>query len=165
MYLSKMVYSYIHFKFLTVFQHFLNIFVSYLNTILKKITLILSLSLIFIVEIIKDSEHPHLYWSGSGRVSQEIAISGSYQQVLLGFHQQKCLDLVAPYGMDPQLRQYLNGFSFSHCPTLCPCTCFRQEQFFFYLCIVFIYVQHVLAIALSFFLSFFLIFYNSRLKF
>jgi hypothetical protein len=31
-------------------------------------------------------EHLHLYWSGSGRASQETAISGSCQQVLLGIH-------------------------------------------------------------------------------
>jgi hypothetical protein len=29
-------------------------------------------------------KHPHLYWSGSSRASQETAVSGSYQQVLLG---------------------------------------------------------------------------------
>lgn len=29
-------------------------------------------------------EHPHLYWSGSGRASQETAVSGSCQQALLG---------------------------------------------------------------------------------
>ena len=44
-------------------------------------------------------KHLHLYWSGSGRASQETAISGSYQQALLGIS--KCLGLVAAYGMDP----------------------------------------------------------------
>jgi hypothetical protein len=29
-------------------------------------------------------KHMHLYWSGSGRASQETAISGSYQQALFG---------------------------------------------------------------------------------
>jgi hypothetical protein len=29
-------------------------------------------------------EHPHPYWSGSGRVSQETAVSGPCQQALLG---------------------------------------------------------------------------------
>jgi hypothetical protein len=33
-----------------------------------------------------DSEHPHLYLSGSGRASQERDISGSVQQVLHGIH-------------------------------------------------------------------------------
>jgi hypothetical protein len=31
-------------------------------------------------------EHPHLYWSGFGRASQETAITGSCLQVLLGIH-------------------------------------------------------------------------------
>jgi hypothetical protein len=31
-----------------------------------------------------DCEHPHLYWSGSGRASQETAVSGSCQQAFLG---------------------------------------------------------------------------------
>ena len=31
-----------------------------------------------------DGEHPRLYWSGSGRTSQETAISGSCQQAILG---------------------------------------------------------------------------------
>ena len=31
-------------------------------------------------------EHPPLYFSGSGRASQEIAISGSCQQALLDIH-------------------------------------------------------------------------------
>jgi hypothetical protein len=31
-------------------------------------------------------EHPPLYLSGTGRASQEIAISGSYKQALVGIH-------------------------------------------------------------------------------
>jgi hypothetical protein len=31
-----------------------------------------------------DCEHPHLYWSGFAKASQETAISGSCQQALLG---------------------------------------------------------------------------------
>ena len=31
-----------------------------------------------------DCEHPLLYFPGTGRVSQEIAISGFYQQALVG---------------------------------------------------------------------------------
>jgi hypothetical protein len=33
-----------------------------------------------------DCEHPLLYLSGTGRASQEIAISGSCQQALVGIH-------------------------------------------------------------------------------
>ena len=31
-------------------------------------------------------KHPHLFYSGSGRASQETTISGSFQQALLGIH-------------------------------------------------------------------------------
>ena len=33
-----------------------------------------------------DCEHPHLYWSGSGRASQETAVSVSCPQALLAIH-------------------------------------------------------------------------------
>ena len=33
-----------------------------------------------------DCEHPTLYLSGSGRASQETAISGSFQQAFLSIH-------------------------------------------------------------------------------
>jgi hypothetical protein len=36
---------------------------------------------------------------------------------------------VSACGMDPQMGQFLEGFSFSFCFTLCPCISFRQEQF------------------------------------
>jgi hypothetical protein len=75
-------------------------------------------------------EHPHLYWSGSTRASQETAIPGSCQQVLLGIHKMwMCLGLVSADGMDPQVGQSLYGLSFSLCSILCPCISFRQEQF------------------------------------
>jgi hypothetical protein len=36
---------------------------------------------------------------------------------------------VAAYRMDPQVRQSLDGLSFSLCSILCPCISFRQEHF------------------------------------
>jgi len=37
-------------------------------------------------------EHLHQYWSGTGRASQEMAVSGSCQQALLGIsNTKKCL--------------------------------------------------------------------------
>ena len=57
-------------------------------------------------------EHPHLYWSGTGRASQETAILGSCQQALLGISNSIwvwCL----------QVGQSLDGLSFSLCSTLC----------------------------------------------
>jgi hypothetical protein len=65
-------------------------------------------------------EHSPLYLSGTGRASQETAISGTFQQVLAGIHT-KCLGLVTVYGMNPQLGQSLDGLSFSVCSTLCFC--------------------------------------------
>ena len=35
---------------------------------------------------VDDCGHPPLYLSGSGRASQETALSGSFQQALLGIH-------------------------------------------------------------------------------
>jgi hypothetical protein len=66
-------------------------------------------------------KHPHLYRSGSGKASQETVGSSSCQEEILG--------LVSSDGMDPQVGQSLNGLSFSICSTFCPCTSFRQEQF------------------------------------
>jgi hypothetical protein len=40
---------------------------------------------------------------------------------------------VSASGMDPQVRQSLDGLSFSPFSTLCPCISFRQEQFWSYL--------------------------------
>jgi hypothetical protein len=57
------------------------------------------------------SEHPPLYLSGSGRASQEIAISGFCQQAFF-WHSQQCLGLINVYGMDPQVGHSLDGLSF-----------------------------------------------------
>ena len=59
-------------------------------------------------------KHLPLYLSGSGRASQETAISGSCQQTLLGIH-----NSVWVYGIDPQVRQSLDDLSISLCSTLC----------------------------------------------
>jgi len=69
-----------------------------------------------------DCEHPFLYYLGTGRASQETAISGSCQQALVGIC--KCLGLVVVYGMDPQVGQLLNGHSFRLCSKLCLCNSF-----------------------------------------
>ena len=59
-------------------------------------------------------KHPPLYLSGSGRASQETAISDSCQQVLPGIH-----NSITVYGIDPQVGQSLYGLSFSLCSALC----------------------------------------------
>ena len=61
-----------------------------------------------------------LYLSGTGRASQETAISGSCRKHLLAF------TIVSgfgdcTYGMDPQVGQSLDDLSFSLCSTLCLC--------------------------------------------
>ena len=53
-------------------------------------------------------ELPLLYLSGTGRASQERAISGSCQLALLGIHISVCNWLL--YMMDPQVGQSLDGF-------------------------------------------------------
>ena len=62
-------------------------------------------------------ENTPLYLSGSGRASQETAISDSCQQALLGIH------IVSGFGDciwdDHQVEQFLDGLSFSLCSTLC----------------------------------------------
>jgi hypothetical protein len=65
-------------------------------------------------------EHPPLYLTGSGRASQETAISGFYQQARPSIHN-KYPGMVAVYGMDPQVGQSLDGLSFSLYSTLCFC--------------------------------------------
>ena len=71
-------------------------------------------------------DHLPLYLSGSGRASQETAISGSCQHAFLGIH--KCLGLVTVYGMDPQVVQSLDDLSFRLCisPSLIM-LCFLSE--------------------------------------
>jgi hypothetical protein len=61
--------------------------------------------------LMDDCEHPLLYLSGTGRASQETAISGSCQQALVGIH--KFLVLVVVYRMDPQVGQSRYGHTFS----------------------------------------------------
>jgi hypothetical protein len=39
-----------------------------------------------VLHLVDDCEHPLLYLPGSGIASQKIAISGSYQQALVGIH-------------------------------------------------------------------------------
>jgi hypothetical protein len=39
-----------------------------------------------VLSLMDGCEYPLLYWSGTGRASQETAIAGSYQQALLGIH-------------------------------------------------------------------------------
>ena len=69
------------------------------------------------------SEHPLLYLPGSGRASQETAISGSCQPALVGI----CLvsGLVVVYGMDPQVGQSLDGHFFRFDSELCLCNSFH----------------------------------------
>ena len=64
-----------------------------------------------------------IYLSGSGRASQESAISGSVSKHFLESA------IVSVYGMDLQVAQSLDVLSFSLCSTLCPHISFIQEQF------------------------------------
>ena len=67
-----------------------------------------------------DCKHLLLYLSGTGRASQELAISGSYQQALLasiivsGFSDCLC-----------KMRLSMDGHSLSLCSTLCLCNSFH----------------------------------------
>jgi hypothetical protein len=83
-------------------------------------------------------KHPHLYWLGSGRASQETAISGSCQQViklvslLYLICQYLASAIVSGFGgyiWDRPQVVPLDGISFSLCSTLCPCISSRQAQF------------------------------------
>ena len=74
-------------------------------------------------------KHPNLYWSGSGRASQETDILGAFQlantlasPIVTGF---------GVYKWDGSLSgaQSLGGLFFSLFSTLCQCISFRQEQF------------------------------------
>ena len=53
-----------------------------------------------VIHSIADCEHPLLCLPGTGIVSQETAISGSFQQNIAGICNSVCI-LVADYGMDP----------------------------------------------------------------
>jgi hypothetical protein len=39
-----------------------------------------------VLSLMVGCEHPHLYWSGSGKASQETPVSGSCQQELFGIN-------------------------------------------------------------------------------
>ena len=65
---------------------------------------------------IDDHEHPLLYLPGTGIASQETTISGSFQQNLAGICNSVCL--VADYGMDPWVGQFLDGNPFVSAPSL-----------------------------------------------
>jgi hypothetical protein len=83
---------------------------------------------VHVLSLMVGCEHPHLYWSGSGRAFEETAVSSSYQQAFLGISNSVWV-LVSACGMDPQVGQSLDGLSFSLCSTLYPSISFRQEQF------------------------------------
>jgi hypothetical protein len=70
-----------------------------------------------------DCEHPLQYLPGTGRASQETAISVSCQQALVG------ICLVSGFGgclwgVDPQVRESLDGHSFRLCSEICLCNFF-----------------------------------------
>jgi hypothetical protein len=69
-------------------------------------------------------EDPPLYLSGIGKDYPEITITG-FSHLSTCWHPQKCLDLIIVYGMDPQVRQSLDGHSFSLSSTLCLCNSFH----------------------------------------
>jgi hypothetical protein len=71
-----------------------------------------------------DCAHPMLYLPGTGRASQETAISGSCQQALVGFHNSVWVWWLF-MGLDPQVGQSLDGHSFSLCSPLCLCNSFH----------------------------------------
>jgi len=64
-------------------------------------------------------EHLPLYFSCSGRVSQETAISGSCQNAILGVSNIVWVWWLYVYGLDPQLGQPLDVLFFSICSKLC----------------------------------------------
>jgi hypothetical protein len=73
------------------------------------------------------SKHLHLYWSGSGRAYRGTAITGSYQQVLLGMSYSVwvwCLQM----GWIPRWGNLWIVIP-SVSASLSPCIFFRQEQF------------------------------------
>jgi hypothetical protein len=74
-----------------------------------------------------------LYSSTSVFVRHRQNLSGeSYIRLLSArtcWHPQLCLGLVTVYGMDPQVGQCLDGFSFSLCSTICLCISSRGILF------------------------------------
>jgi hypothetical protein len=65
-----------------------------------------------------DCEHPLLYLLGTGRASQETAISGSCQLALVGIHNSVWFWWLFN-GMEPQVGQSLDDHPFSLCSELC----------------------------------------------
>jgi len=63
-------------------------------------------------------KHPPPYLSGSGRASQETALSGSCQHALLGIRNSDWVWWLCIW-VDPQVGQSLDGLSFSLYSTLC----------------------------------------------
>ena len=70
-------------------------------------------------------EHPPLYLSGSGRDSQETAVIRLLSSCTFRLPQW-CLGLVIVYGMDLQVGQFLDGFSFSLFSTFCLRICSHE---------------------------------------
>ena len=71
-----------------------------------------------------DWEHPLLYLSGTGRASQETAISGSCQPAHVAFHNPAWVWWLF-MGLNHQVGQSLDGHSFSLYSTLCLCNSFH----------------------------------------
>jgi hypothetical protein len=74
-----------------------------------------------VIHPIADHEHPHRYLLGPSIVSEETAISGSFQQSLATV----CNGLEADYGMDLWVWQSLDGPSFHLSSKLCLCNSFH----------------------------------------
>jgi hypothetical protein len=77
-----------------------------------------------VIHPIDDYEHTLMSLLGPGIVSQETAISGSFQQNLAKC-MQWCQRLEADYGMDPWIWQSLDGPSFCLSSKLCLCNSFH----------------------------------------
>jgi hypothetical protein len=75
---------------------------------------------------IDDCEHPLLYLPGTGNVSQEIAISGSFQQNLAGICNSACVWWLIMMRIDPLMGQSLDGPSFHLSSKLCLCNSFHR---------------------------------------
>ena len=78
---------------------------------------------------IADCEHLLMCLLGPSLVSQERAISGSFQQNLTSVCVQWCQRLEADYGMDPWIWQSLDGPSFCLSSKLCLCNSFHGWLF------------------------------------
>jgi hypothetical protein len=79
----------------------------------------------YVLHPMEDCEHQLQYLSGTGRASQETAISGSCQQALVGIHNSVGIWWLF-MGIDPQVEQSMGGHSFSLYFTLCLCNSFHR---------------------------------------